>query len=456
MIITGKHIHFIGIGGAGMLPLALHCQKLGCIITGSDLSDESFGHLNHNKIKAYKGHDKLPVNTDIVVYSSAVRSENPELLQAVQLSIPIFKRADFLGLLTKESQAILVSGCHGKSTTSVMLADVFYRHPRFNASAIIGAQANSINSNYYSGKNDYFIVEADEYDRSFLKMFPYDVVITNIDDDHLDIYGDINGLVEAFTEFAKRMNSKGVLVYNADDENVNRIAANLNCQKASFGLESAAKYSANEISYQDFHTTANLIINNEIVGRISYLYTGKHNIYNMLAAFAMSVEKGIAVADFIELMKSFQGLKRRQELIYRNTYWLMDDYAHHSTEIKNSLAAVRESFSGRIIALFQPHLYSRTKHQYKEFAKSFNNADLVYISQIYPARELYDASITSQMIKDEMTPTSNSKTSVFNSFDELYVQLKSEIKPNDLVISLGAGEINKLIYRLKADLLEKV
>lgn len=437
-----------------MLPLAIHCRKLGSAVSGSDLSSDAFGQLAEFGINAYQGQADLPAETTIVVYSSAVRPDNPEFKQAVQKGLLTYKRAEFLGMLTRESQAVLVSGCHGKSTTSVMLADVFYRHPDFKASAIIGALANSVNSNYYSGSNDCFIVEADEYDRSFLKMYPHDAVILNIDDDHLDIYGDMAGLVAAFAQFAGLLHRDGVLAYNADDENVLKIATGLNCNKVSFGFTQGCKYSAANVSYKDFHTSADLLIDNRFSVRVKYLYTGKHNLYNMLATFAIAVEKGITPAEFAEFIKSFQGLKRRQELIYSDKFWLMDDYAHHSTEIKNSLAAIRESYSGRIIALFQPHLFSRTKHQYLEFAKSFTCADLVLIAPIYPARELFDPSITSSMIKEAMINSEKEKTSVFDSFDQIYTHLKGIIQPGDLVISLGAGEINKLLYRLKNDLTE--
>lgn len=454
MKISEQHIHFIGIGGAGMLPLAVHCKKLGSVISGSDLSSESFAQLKDFGINAYQGLSELPADTTIVIYSSAVRADNPELQQAVSRKLFTYKRAEFLGMLTKESQAILVSGCHGKSTTSVMLADVFHRHPAFKASAIIGALANSVGSNYYAGNNECFIVEADEYDRSFLKMFPHDAVILNIDNDHLDIYGDMNGLISAFTDFAKLMHKDGILAYNADDINVLKIADSLNCKKVSFGFGAGTKYSAVNIEYKDFHTTADLLIDGQFAVKISYLYTGKHNLYNMLAAFAISVEKGITPTEFARLMLSFQGLKRRQELIFSGKYWLMDDYAHHSTELKSSLAAVRESYTGRIIALFQPHLFSRTKYQCQEFAKSFGCADLVLIAPIYPARELFDPTITSAMIKEAMSDSEKQKTTVFDSFDQLYAQLKTVVQPGDLVISLGAGEINKLLYRLKNDLTE--
>jgi len=226
MIDNYKNIHFIGIGGAGMMPLAIHCRKLGMAVTGSDLRENSFPQLRKAGIFPVCGHNPLPEGLDLVIYSAAVKEDNCELKEARKSDLVCMKRAEFLGLLTKDSEAILVAGSHGKSTTSVMLSDVMHNHPSFRASALIGAESISVGSNYYDGETKYFIVEADEYDRSFhfiveadeydrsfLKMYPSDLIVLNIDNDHLDIYGNIEGVIAAFRELCLNIDNDHLDIY---------------------------------------------------------------------------------------------------------------------------------------------------------------------------------------------------------------------------------------------------
>jgi len=454
MIDNYKNIHFIGIGGAGMMPLAIHCRKLGMAVTGSDLRENSFPQLRKAGISPVCGHNPLPDELDLVIYSAAVKEDNCELKEARENDLVCMKRAEFLGLLTKDSEAILVAGSHGKSTTSVMLSDVMHNHPSFRASALIGAESISIGSNYYDGETKYFIVEADEYDRSFLKMYPSDLIVLNIDNDHLDIYGDIEGVIAAFRELCQKLDNSSLLVYNGDDNNVLKAVDSLPCLRVSFGIGDSCKYRAVNICYRNFTTSFDLLVNNEFVSQIKFLGTGSHYLYNLLSVLAMSLEKGITVTEFKDLILNFKGLKRRQEIIFEDdNYCLIDDYAHHSTEIKSSLKSVRENCSGRIVVIFQPHLYSRTKHQYRDFAESFENADLVLISHIYPAREAYDPEISSDMIWQAMTDENREKTKVFADFDSLYRTLLDTILPGDVLVSLGAGEINELLYRYRDEVI---
>ena len=220
MMKLNKKIHFIGIGGAGMMPLAIHCKKLGYDVVGSDLLSDSFNILKNAGIYPILGHTSDLDGVDIVIYSSAVRPDNYEYNLAIKKNLQLYKRAEFLGEITKTSNSILISGSHGKSTTSVMLADMLYKDPDLDISAIIGAESVRLNSNYYEGDDKYLIVEADEYDKSFLKMYPKDLIVLNIDNDHLDIYGDIDGLIQGFKELISKLNKESLLVYNNDDKNV--------------------------------------------------------------------------------------------------------------------------------------------------------------------------------------------------------------------------------------------
>lgn len=452
-----KKIHFIGIGGAGMMPLAVHCKKLGYDVVGSDLLTDSFSILNSASIFPIKGHSSDLKDVDIVIYSAAVRSDNYEYKIAKDKGLELYKRAEFLGQITKASHSILIAGSHGKSTTSVMLADMLYKDPDFNISAIIGAESVRLNSNYYEGDDKYLIVEADEYDKSFLKMYPKDLIVLNIDNDHLDIYGDINGLIDGFKELISKLNEDSFLIYNADDKNVLSAVENSKAKLISIGLNNRSKYKAINIDYSNFETEFDLMQNDMYLAKIEYTYSGKHNVYNMLSCLALLAEYGFTGKELIDMATKFKGLKRRQEIIYRDeNFVLMDDYAHHPTEVLNSLDDIRENHKGRIIVMFQPHLFSRTKQHLNEFAKCFDKADKIFISHIYPAREKVDPTITSEMIYDLMDDETKKKTEVYRSFEEIYERVFKIKKSDDLIVSMGAGDINKVIYKLKSSIVKNI
>ncbi|MCK4979717.1 MAG: UDP-N-acetylmuramate--L-alanine ligase [Candidatus Delongbacteria bacterium] len=448
-----KIIHFIGIGGAGMMPLAIHCKKIGYDVVGSDLLSDSFNILNNAGIYPILGHTSDLEDVDIVIYSSAVRSDNHEYKIAVEKKLQIYKRAEFLGEITKASNSILISGSHGKSTTSVMLADMLYKDPDLDISAIIGAESVRLNSNYYEGDDKYLIVEADEYDKSFLKMYPKDLIVLNIDNDHLDIYGDINGLIQGFKELISKLNEDSLLIYSMDDVNVLSAIEGSKAKLIGVGLNNTSEYKAINIVYSNFTTEFDLVHYNKYLAKIKYIYSGKHNVYNMLSCLALLHEYGFSGKELKEMAMKFKGLKRRQEIIYKDeNFTLMDDYAHHPAEVISSLADFRENHKGRIIVMFQPHLFSRTKQHLNEFAKCFKKADKILISQIYPAREKVDPTVTSKMIYDLMDEEDKNRTEVYQSFEEIYKRVLEIKQSGDLIVSMGAGEINKVIYKLKSNL----
>ncbi|MBU4485427.1 MAG: hypothetical protein KKD38_00735, partial [Candidatus Delongbacteria bacterium] len=326
-------IHFIGIGGAGMLPLSIHSKVLGHIVSGSDLSDENFHILYEEGIYPVKGHKNVNSDIDLVVYSVAVSEDNSEMVSARNQNIPIVKRAEYLGMITKSSHAILVSGSHGKSTTSAMTADMLNNDDNFKATALIGAETISRNSNYYKGCGDYIILEADEYDRSFLKLYPTDLIIMNIDDDHLDIYGDIEGLKHGFKELISKLNENSILIYNGDDKMTVETVQSSKSKKISFGIKNPCVYNAENIEYKNFYTKFDLYNEGKFITQLEYFYSGDHNVYNMLAAVSLLCEYNVKGKRISELVKYFKGVKRRQEIIYQDSdYILMDDYGHHPSE----------------------------------------------------------------------------------------------------------------------------
>lgn len=446
-------IHFIGIGGAGMLPLAIHSKSIGFRVSGSDLSDENFHILTCEGIYPEKGHGKLESDVDLVVFSSAVKEDNAEFISAKKMNIPLVKRAEFLGLITKDSHAVLISGSHGKSTTSAMLADMINNDGKINATALVGAETVSRNSNYYKGSGDYIILEADEYDRSFLKLYPTDLIILNIDDDHMDIYGSMEGLKSGFCELISKLNDNSILLYNGDDEATVQTVKSSGRKSISFGIKDKCVYQAQNFEFRDFNTEFDLMKDGNKVTRLKYYYSGIHNVYNMLASASLMCEYGIEGQRISELAVNFRGVKRRQEIIFRNSdYILVDDYGHHPSEVKSSISNLRLNHKGRIVVMFQPHLYSRTKYHSRGFAESFHEADVVLISQIYPAREKFDPSISSKNIYLDMNESEKKKTTVFDNFDDIYHVIKRDILPGDLIVSMGAGEINKILYRVKKEL----
>jgi UDP-N-acetylmuramate--alanine ligase len=442
-------LHFTGIGGAGMLPLAVHAATMGFRITGSDLSGENFHILEKAGIHPQKGHGSVSPDTGLVVYSAAVAADNPELISAKTQNIPAIKRAEFLDMVTRDRHSVLVSGSHGKSTVTAMLADMM-SGDEFKAAAIVGAETVAAGSNYYPGTGDHIVIEADEYDRSFLRLHPTDLIILNIDDDHMDIYGDITGLKAAFSELASRLKNGSFLVYNADDINTAETVAECGSKKIGFGMKMKSDYTAQNIKFEDFNTSFDLIGRGKIICTVRYIYSGMYNVYNMLAAAALLSEYGISGKKIAELALRFKGVKRRMEIIFRNeNFILIDDYGHHPSEIRSSLENVRDNAGGRIIVLFQPHLFSRTKYHLQGFADSFRNADLVLISQIYPAREKYDPSVASSDIFCHMDEAGKEKTKVFDNFESLYRELEKTALPGDVIVSMGAGEINKVLYKFK-------
>jgi UDP-N-acetylmuramate--alanine ligase len=456
MIENVKNIHFIGIGGAGMIPLALHSKKLGFNVTGSDLSSDNFAQLTASGIFPEKGHGTVPEETDLVVYSAAVKEENPELKDALSKNIRAVKRAVFLGEITKNAHCVLVSGSHGKSTTTVMLGDMLNGFEPYDSSVLAGGESAGRNSSYYNGSTSHIVIEADEYDRSFLKLYPNDLIILNIDDDHMDVYGTVEGLKAGFSELVAKLSENSILIYNKDDKDASEVAEKSTARKAWFGINDRSGYNARNLIFQNFTTGFDLFRNDICLCRIKYGYSGEHNVYNMLSVLSLLCEYGIKTDLLPSLALKFKGIRRRSEIIYKESgYILIDDYAHHPTEIKNSLKNIRANHTGRIIAMFQPHLFSRTKYHSADFAKSFDDADIVYISQIYPAREKAVPEISSLMIYDLMDENSKAKTTVTENFEPVYKSVKEKMREGDLIVSIGAGEINRILYKIKADLEKK-
>ena len=448
-----KHIHFVGIGGIGMSGMAELLYNHGFIISGSDLNrSDRTKHLSSIGINIFIGHHTNNIlGSDLIVYSSAIKKENKEIIAGEDKNIPIIKRSELLGEIIKiKDISIAVAGTHGKTTTSSMLGSIIHE-ANLDPTLIIGGIVNKFNSNNISGNGDIIVVEADEFDRSFLALNPTYSIINNLDLEHLDCYKDINDLKNTFCTFANSIPFYGKVAINNDSKFLNEINKQINKSKVTYGIDNKSDIMAEIISYNKnqsiFNITSNYYNNNF---EIELNYPGKHNIYNALAATTIALEIGISESIIIQALKKYSGVKRRFELAYynkNNNIILIDDYAHHPIEVKYTLDAAKSGWTNRIISIFEPHLYSRTKDFYKQFANALSISDKIIITDIYGAREKPIGGVTSELIVQQL------KNNNFN--DVLYIKDKNNIPKklidliykNDMIIYMGAGKINSIINK---------
>jgi len=442
-----KKIHFIGIGGIGMSGVAELMKYWHFQVTGSDT------HHSDNVIRLEKlgipcqiGHHADNVNkSDLVVYSSAVDNNNPELLKARELGIPIIKRAEMLGeILRLRPNSIAVSGTHGKTTTTSLIGHIFSEAGR-DPLIISGGIIKGLNSTVRIGAGDTIIVEADEYDYSFLKLYPTHIVITTIDKEHLDIYGDLQTIRDYFCKFANRIPVYGKVIVNGDDINIRKILPGISVPVQPYSIKNRSDFQAVNISLTEMSGQFEVIQNGQNIGSINLPLPGTHNIQNALAAIKISLEYGIEFETIRQAFRSFIGVERRFDVVYQSDKLvLVDDYAHHPSEIRATLTAAKNGWKRRVIAIFQPHLYSRTEKLYKDFAQELQIADEIIILDIYPAREKPKPGVTSQLIVDILMEKHLTNFHYVRDINKVPALIESIIKPGDMIITLGAGDVNKL------------
>ncbi|MBN1633535.1 MAG: UDP-N-acetylmuramate--L-alanine ligase [Ignavibacteria bacterium] len=439
-------IHFIGIGGFGMSGLAEYLLRQGYFISGSDLNkSELTVRLETLGAIIFYSHDKtnIPPDTELVVYSSAVQRNNPEFMEAERRKIEIIKRSEMLGRITDDSFLISVGGTHGKTSTSAMISYLLIECG-FDPNVFVGGAMEFLsNGTSRAGNGKYCIVEADEYDRSFLTLKSDIAVINNIDADHLDIFSDINGVKESFSGFINNCRRNALVVANGDDKNVKDILGKTNTKKMLFGTGNHNDYRVVNIEYnvgQDYKIKFSIETDEKKINDICLKIPGFHNAMNAAAAYIVCEILKISVNQFKEIIKNFPGVKRRLELKYGGAINVYDDYAHHPAEIKSSFEAVKKISAGRIITVFQPHLYSRTKDFYREFAESLKLNDIIVLTDIYPAREKPVKGVTSALISNELRNIT--KNEIYNIKKENIIDfLIKRIIKNDTVIFQGAGDI---------------
>ncbi len=428
-----------------MSGLAEAYLKQGYSVSGSDRDrSEITDHLSSLGAVIYKGHDASHVNADVVVYTAAVDDTNPELVAAKKQGAICIKRAELLGEWMRGKRGIAVAGTHGKTTTSAMIG-MMLLEAGFDPTMFIGGIVNQLNTNSRLGQSDWLVAEADEYDRSFWTLFPVIAVINNIESDHLDIYSDTEDIKSAFLRFANQTSVFGTVFINADDSGSSSLQNHIKRKTKTFGL-SNANVNGKIVKQEFCNTHIEVSVGNKTIGAIQLTLNGKHNVSNALATVSVGLELNIPFETIAESLKKFRGTGRRFELLgeYRGAM-IIDDYAHHPTEIRSTLQGVRDSVgsSRRIVAVFQPHLYSRTRDYLQDFANAFREADEVILTDIYAAREKPIEGISGERLFEE-TKKKHAHVSFEKDKNNLTRRLAEMAKPGDLMITMGAGDITRV------------
>jgi len=437
------NIHMIGIGGAGMSGIAEVLARRGHSVTGSDLKESPYTRrLRASGITVYIGHAPDHVgDADRVVISTAIPKTNPELLQARRRSIPVIPRATALAWILQGSRSIAVAGTHGKTTTTSMTAHVLEALGE-NPTALVGGELNDIGSNVAFGRSDLVVAEADESDRSFLYLRPQAAVITNIEFDHPDFYSSLDDVVETFEQFVRSLPEDGHLVVCADDPSCIRVAAEAPCPVTTYGIDSG-DLRADVVSSSSYV----LFEDGERRGEVDLGVYGRHNVLNSLAAAGVARWLGHQAYEAASTLQDFGGVRRRFQLKGEQAeVRVVDDYAHHPTELSATLAAARSTMpgDGRVIAVFQPHRYSRTRALYKEFGASFSSADAVLVTEVYGAGEMPQPGISGKLIVDAICETrGHPEVYYMPQQDAIPAVLQNVSRKGDLVLTLGAGDISK-------------
>jgi len=442
-----RRIHFVGIGGIGMSGIAELLANLGYEVSGSDAKrSDVTDRLAGLGVTIWTGHAAAHVGSaDVVVVSSAIRADNPELVEARRRHVPAIPRAEMLAELMRLRYGIAVAGAHGKTTTTSMVALVLDR-AGLDPTAVIGGRLSAFGSNARLGKGDYMVAEADESDRSFLKLSPAIAVITNIDREHMESYGTWDNLQDAFAEFANKVPFYGAVIACADDRPVADLLPRLTRRVITYGLEAPADLAGYGMQLEAFGSTVHVrqqgTDGGTELGTLRLRVPGRHNVLNALAAAAVGLEVGIPFDRIAAGLAEFQGAERRFQVRGEaGGVLVVDDYGHHPTEIAAVLAAARAGIGRRVIAIFQPHRFSRTQQLLAEFGPAFQGADHVLLTDIYAAGEAPIAGIDSDALARSIRQAITAPVDRVPSLEELPSVVAKLARPGDLVLTLGAGSI---------------
>lgn len=440
---SDTHIHFIGIGGISMSGLAQIVLKKGFTVSGSDRSKSHITEkLESLGATVFLGHSEENIKgADVVVYTAAIHDDNPEFASAKKSGVILLSRAEFLGAIMKlYKNAAGISGTHGKTTTTAMLTHALIS-AHFDPTVSIGGELDIIGGNIKTGSSDYFVTEACEYTNSFLEFFPTVAVITNIDEDHLDFFSGIDEIIESFRNFALLTKDKGFVVACGSDENVKKALKDTNLDIKYYGIGDGFEYSAKNLNFESGYPSFEVWHNDKLLTSLHLRVYGKHNVLNALAVLAVCDNWNVDISLAKNGIESFCGAKRRFEKkgVLQGAV-IIDDYAHHPTEIQATLTAAKPFVKNRLWCIFQPHTYSRTKKLWDEFVKSFDNVDELIITDIYAAREKFDGVTTPKALADDIRKR-GVKVRYISDFSEIEDVIRSEVKEGDTVFTMGAGNV---------------
>ncbi|MGQ9636275.1 MAG: UDP-N-acetylmuramate--L-alanine ligase [Thermodesulfobacteriota bacterium] len=450
-----KNIHFVGIGGIGMSGIAEVLLNLGYHISGSDLKEtEVTRRLQSLGCEISYCHRKENVKeADVVVISSAIRPDNPEVKVAEERLIPIIPRAEMLAELMRMKIGIAIAGTHGKTTTTSLIATVLAAGG-LDPTVVIGGRLNSLGSNARLGQGEFLVAEADESDGSFLKLMPTIAVVTNIDADHLDYYRGIEEIKEAFLDFLHKIPFFGLAVVCLDHPNIQSLIPKLKKRFITYGLTTQADFQAEEIEYEGLLTSFDVLYKRKKVGRLKIRMPGLHNVYNALATIATAFEVDLPFKIVQDALAEFSGIQRRFQIKgEKKGILVVDDYGHHPVEIIATLKAAKAGWKRRLLVVFQPHRYTRTKALFKDFLTSFYDAEVLILTDIYPAGEDKIEGIEAEALFEGIRESGHRDVSYIPEKKEIVGNLLKRIMPGDMVITLGAGDIwqvaDELIHQLE-------
>ena len=440
-----KRIHFVGIGGIGMSGIAEIMLNQGFEISGSDLStSEITDSLKAKGVTIYEGHSAENVKqADVLVYSSAVNKENPEVIEAIERKIPVIKRSEMLAECMRMRYGIGIAGTHGKTTTTSMVGLVL-TEAGIDPTIIVGGKLSGLGgTNARLGNSDYIVVEADEFDRTFLSLTPSIAAITTLEKEHLDTYKDLDDIKSAFIQFANKVPFFGFVVLCLDEPALQDIIPLINKKVFTYGLTSQADVRAVDITHDKYASTYTVIYKGEELGQITLNIPGVHNVKNSLVAVTIAKELGVSFEVIKKSLESFSGVYRRFETKYDKEILVVDDYAHHPTETNATLSGIRNGWKRRLVVVFQPHLFSRTKDFYEEFGRSFLNSDVFICTDIYPAREKPIEGITGELVANAAKKFGHKNVIYEADKNNIPELLNSIVKDDDIIVTMGAGDIWK-------------
>jgi len=441
------HIHFVGIGGIGMSGIAELLLNLGYKVSGSDVKmSEITDRLKRLGGEIFKGHAAGNIEgVDVVVFSSAVDRDNPEIREALQSSIPVIPRAEMLAELMRLKYSIAIAGAHGKTSTTSIVASVLAAGG-LDPTVVIGGKLKSIGSNAVLGQGDFIVAEADESDGSFLKFSPTIAVVTNIDKEHLDFYKDLDEIKTVFLSFLDRIPFYGLAVLCLDNEPVQELIPRMKKRYTTYGMSSQADFQIRDVEFTAHKSRFNVYHRGNKMGMIDLNLPGIHNVYNATASIAVGVELNIAFDQIKKALENVEGVQRRLEIKGEaNGITVIDDYGHHPTEIKVTLKAVEENWPNRRkVVVFQPHRYTRTQALFDEFTRAFYRSDILVVMPIYPASEKKIKGVNSRNLCEGIKSHGHKEVIYVSGFKTALSYLSQTLLPGDVLLTLGAGDVWKV------------